>query len=259
MKHHTIVGRTAAALLAVALGLGLMATPASANVAGFSDIKGGEYYAAAVAWMRGAGLTTGVGGTNQYQPNGIVTRGQMVTFLWRLEGEPTGYPDDGFVDVATGAYYEKAVRWAKATKLTTGVGGTNRFAPNDPVTRAQMAAFLYRFEDPVGTWPHHGFIDVPTGSYYDVPVRWLKAKGITTGVSANRYAPHDPVTRGQMAAFIWRMEGKPAPPNPGDTKNCSNFATQNDAQQWFNLYYPYYGDIAKLDQDNNMVPCESLP
>jgi len=49
------------------------------------------------------------------------------------------------------------------------------------------------------------------------------------------------------------------PPDPGDTRNCSDFTTQAEAQAWFDYYHPAYGDIAKLDFDNNLVPCESLP
>ncbi len=49
------------------------------------------------------------------------------------------------------------------------------------------------------------------------------------------------------------------PKNPGDTKNCSNFATWSQAQAWFDTYYPHYSDIAKLDQDNDLIACEGLP
>ncbi|MCU1497692.1 MAG: hypothetical protein JWM47_1645 [Acidimicrobiales bacterium] len=49
------------------------------------------------------------------------------------------------------------------------------------------------------------------------------------------------------------------PANPGDTKNCSDFATYSQAKAWFDHYYPYYGDVAKLDQDNDRIPCETLP
>ena len=52
---------------------------------------------------------------------------------------------------------------------------------------------------------------------------------------------------------------KPIPPNPGDSKNCSDFATWRQAQDWFELYYPHYGDVADLDRDNNLIACESLP
>jgi hypothetical protein len=49
------------------------------------------------------------------------------------------------------------------------------------------------------------------------------------------------------------------PGNPGDTKNCGDFATYAEAKAWFDTYYPYYGDVAKLDQDGNLIPCETLP
>ena len=52
---------------------------------------------------------------------------------------------------------------------------------------------------------------------------------------------------------------KPIPPNPGDSKNCSDFATWSQAQAWFNTYYPHYGDVARLDQDNDLIACEGLP
>lgn len=49
------------------------------------------------------------------------------------------------------------------------------------------------------------------------------------------------------------------PPNPGDTKNCSDFSSYAAAKSWFDTYYPYYGDVARLDQDGDRIPCESLP
>lgn len=51
----------------------------------------------------------------------------------------------------------------------------------------------------------------------------------------------------------------PPPGNPGDTKNCGDFATYAQAKAWFDTYYPYYGDVAKLDQDGDLIPCETLP
>lgn len=233
--------------------------PADANVTGFSDVRGSEFYAAAVAWMSDTGLTTGVGGTGEYQPGGAITRAQMATFLWRLDGQPTGNPAHGFVDVPSAAYYSEAVRWLRATGLTTGVGGSNAFAPDAVLTRAQMATFLWRYAGESQGNPGHGFVDVPAGIYYDQAVRWLKANGITTGVGGtNRFEPDSALNRGQMATFIWRYEGAPAPSNPGDTKNCSSFSSREDAQAWFDLYRPYFGDVALLDTDNgNGRACES--
>jgi len=116
--------------------------PGGSPSAGFSDVPAGRYYSTAVDWLAAQGITTGVGG-NRFAPDDVVTRGQMATFLWRLEGEPGGSPAAGFSDVQGGAFYADAVDWLLYRGITTGVGG-NRFAPNDPVSRGQMATFLWR-------------------------------------------------------------------------------------------------------------------
>jgi uncharacterized protein (DUF1501 family) len=117
-------------------------TPSGAPEAGFSDVPRNRYYADAVDWLANEGITTGVGG-NRFAPDDVVTRGQMATFLWRLEGSPAGSPAAGFSDVSGGRYYADAVDWLLYRGITTGVGG-NRFAPDDRVSRAQMATFLWR-------------------------------------------------------------------------------------------------------------------
>jgi uncharacterized protein (DUF1501 family) len=117
-------------------------SPAGSAAAGFADVPAGRYYSDAVDWLFAEGITTGVG-LGRFAPDDIVTRGQMATFLWRLEGSPTGSPGAGFVDVSGGSFYSDAVDWLLYRGITTGVGG-NRFAPNDRVTRAQMATFLWR-------------------------------------------------------------------------------------------------------------------
>ncbi|QGG96614.1 S-layer homology domain-containing protein [Actinomarinicola tropica] len=116
----------------------------------FVDVPRGAYYTAAVDYLYDQGLTTGVGGTNQFQPDGLMTRGQMITFLWRVWGSKTGYPHPGFSDVTDpNAYYYRAVAWAKATGVTTGVGATNQFQPDATMTRGQLATFLQRSFDPL--------------------------------------------------------------------------------------------------------------
>ena len=118
----------------------------------FTDIQRPSFYAAAVDWFYDAGLTTGVGGSNRFAPNDPVTRAQMVTFLWRYAGEPTGYPASGFDDVTNpSAYYYDAIAFAKAEGITTGIGGTNEFRPDEIVTRGQLATFLQRYFAPLGT------------------------------------------------------------------------------------------------------------
>jgi hypothetical protein len=100
------------------------------------------------------------------------------------------------------------VDWLLETGITTGVGG-NRYAPDDPVTRGQMATFLWRLEGSPPGSPAAGFADVPPGRFYSDAVDWLLHRGITTGTTAGRYSPDDSVTRAQMATFLWRLAGQP--------------------------------------------------
>lgn len=173
----------------------------------FFDVPGDAYYTTAVSWLAASGITTGTG-ARTFSPNDNVTRGQMATFLHRYSGEPSGSPAAGFVDVPAGRFYSEAVDWLAAEGITTGVGG-NRFAPDDVVTRGQMATFLWRVEGEPGGSPAAGFSDVRAGAFYANAVDWLLYRGITTGVGGNRFAPDDPVSRGQMATFLWRLAGSP--------------------------------------------------
>ena len=173
----------------------------------FFDVPNNTYYTTAVGWLAATGITTGTG-VGTFSPNDHVSRGQMATFLHRYRGTPSGSPAAGFSDVAPGRYYSKAVDWLAHEGITTGVGG-NRFAPDDVVTRGQMATFLWRLEGKPGGSPAAGFSDVNAGAYYADAVDWLLYRGITTGVGGNRFAPNDPVSRAQMATFLWRLAGSP--------------------------------------------------
>lgn len=184
---------------------------AFARQLGLTDVSAAAYYASPVAWLVAQGITTGVGDTGQFKPDDPVDRAQMVTFLWRMMGKPGGFPAHGFPDVPTGSWYDQAVRWAKARGITTGVGGTNRFAPKEVVNRAQMVVFLHRVTGRRAPTRRHGFPDVPSGSWYDAAVSWASEHGITTGVGdTGRFQPLDPVTRGQMAAFLHRTASRAA-------------------------------------------------
>ncbi|MEM8706832.1 MAG: S-layer homology domain-containing protein, partial [Actinomycetota bacterium] len=91
-----------------------------------------------------------------------------------------------FDDVPEGVWYSDAVEWLADSGITTGTSPTT-FSPGDPVTRAQMAAFIARFLQSEGDPGAHGFSDVPAGSYYDAAVTLLAERGITTGTSATTY------------------------------------------------------------------------
>jgi SpoIID/LytB domain protein len=115
----------------------------------FPDVSSSSYYDEAVSWLAENGITDGWGNTGQYRPREGVSRGQMVTFLWRMAGEPRPSKRHQFPDVSSSRYYDQAVSWATEVGITDGWGNTGRFEPNRAVTRAQMASFLVRYVEAV--------------------------------------------------------------------------------------------------------------
>ncbi|MEM9466034.1 MAG: S-layer homology domain-containing protein [Actinomycetota bacterium] len=172
----------------------------------FSDATHG-FWVAAADWAKYTGVSAGIGG-NLYDPDSTLTRAQAVTFLWRLMGEPAPSGPSGFTDVPDGTFYTDAVAWAAEEGITAGTGG-GLFEPNEPVTRAQMATFLWRLVGEPCCFPDPGFTDVPGTIFYTEAVRWMAANGITVGTSPTTFSPNDVVTRAQMITFIWRLVNSP--------------------------------------------------
>jgi hypothetical protein len=150
------------------------------------------------------------------------------------------------------------------------------YCPEGSVTRGQMAAFLVR----AFGYSDDGGGDLFTdddGSVFAGDIDQLGTAGVTKGCNPpdnTLYCPGATVKRDQMASFLARalnlapiLPPPPTtttttvdkPPNPGDSKNCSDFATWSAAQAWHDFYFPDYGDIANLDGDGDGVACESLP
>ena len=115
----------------------------SGNI-GFVDVAPGSYCYEAVKWAVANGITNGTDATH-FSPNATCTRGQVVTFMYRAEGEPAVGGSNGFVDVAAGSYCYNAVQWAVANGITKGTDATH-FSPNATCTRSQVVTFLYRAE-----------------------------------------------------------------------------------------------------------------
>ena len=107
----------------------------------FTDVHTSDYYYDAVLWAVQNGITTGTSATT-FSPDATVTRAQVVTFLWRANGQPAA-GNSGFVDVSSNAYYAKAVDWAFVNGITTGMD-YGAFDPDTACTRAQIVTFLYR-------------------------------------------------------------------------------------------------------------------
>lgn len=172
----------------------------------FSDATFG-FWVIPADWAKYTGVSTGVGG-NLYDPDTTLTRGQAVTFLWRVMGQPAPSGPSGFTDVPDGTFYTDAVAWAAQEGITSGTGG-GLFEPDEPVTRAQMATFLWRLVGEPGGSPDAGFSDVPPAMFFTQAVNWMAETGITVGTTPTTFAPDDIVTRAQMITFVWRLMNAP--------------------------------------------------
>ncbi len=175
----------------------------------FVDVPTNSYYYDAVLWAVDKGITQGTDDSH-FSPDGICTRAQAVTFLWRAAGSPA--PKSGtmpFTDVPSGAYYETAVLWAVEQGITKGTSDTT-FSPDATCSRGQIVTFLYRSEQLNGNgmqdaWSFKNpFTDVDADSYYSEPVMWAVANGVTTGTSDTTFSPDDNCTRAQIVTFIYR-------------------------------------------------------
>lgn len=181
--------------------------PLGEGVAGFLDANSGGFYAGALVWAAANGIVSGTTPTT-FEPNRNMTRGEFATVMWRAAGSPTAGGSAGFGDVPGNAYFAAPVNWMVGQGITTGTG-PGRFSPNDPLTRAQAATFIWRARGKPSVSGGPSFSDVQNGQYYTNAVRWMAAEGITTGTSATRFSPHDQVTRAQAVTFLWRDAGSP--------------------------------------------------
>ena len=176
----------------------------------FVDVATGSYYEDAVDWAVENGITQGTDDTH-FSPDGICTRAQAVTFLWRAAGSPVVNYLMPFTDVDEGAYYAEAVRWAASTGIVTGLTETT-FGTDSVCTRAQAAAMIYRCAQAqgkgfTGAWMFHlPFTDVPEWAYESVA--WCYMNSVTTGVSETSFAPGNDCTRAQIVTFLWRAFSK---------------------------------------------------
>ena len=174
----------------------------------FIDVPAGAYYEDAVVWAVGKNITTGMSAT-AFDPNGSCTRAQIVTFLWRAAGSPEPKTMKGFDDVASNAYYAKAVAWAVENGITTGTSAS-KFSPNDPCTRTQAVTFLFRYAAANGmeavTMQEllSGYADAASVPSYAVSaMNWALAAGILQGDGV-KLMPNATCTRAQIVTFLYR-------------------------------------------------------
>ena len=171
----------------------------------FVDVATGSYYEDAVDWAVENGITKGTDDTH-FSPDGICTRAQAVTFLWRAAGSPE--PETRampFTDVPAGSYYYDAVLWAVENGITKGTSET-RFSPDDTCTRAQIVAFLWRSEKSPAAGSRNPFADVKSTAYYADAVLWAVENDITKGTTNTAFSPDADCTRAQIVTFLWRCK-----------------------------------------------------
>lgn len=174
----------------------------------FTDVPDGAWYREAADYVRDEGLMTGTGGA--FRPGLDLTRGQLMTILWRRAGQPAVDGGLSFSDVEEGAWYAEAVRWAVGTNLAEGYG-SGRFGVNDPVTREQMVSLLWRMNGrpdagaaDLSAYPDAGRISV----WARDAVSWAVSSGVLRGRSGV-LAPRDAVTRAEAAQLLlndWKRD-----------------------------------------------------
>lgn len=276
----TLISLLVAAAFVAAVGPATQATSATASSAtyetiptkldsslSFTDIGNRSKFSTEILWLANEGISTGYS-DGTFRPYAPITRDAMAAFMYRLAGEPkfTPPPRSPFSDMTPRTKFYKEVTWLASTGVTTGYSD-GKYKPQRPVTRDAMAAFMYRLAGkPSYRAPSRSpFKDITTNSKFYKETAWLADAGVSTGWSDLTYRPFQSINRDAMAAFMYRFTRTvgvnlaPAPSNPGDIKNCSSFTKWRDAQRWYERYFPYYGDVARLDGNDDGLVCVSLP
>ena len=173
----------------------------------FVDVPEGSYYEEAVDWAVEKGITTGTG-NNYFTPDGICTRAQAVTFLWRVAGSPTPKTEAMvFEDVLDGSYYYEAVLWAVENGITVGTSATT-FSPELTCSRAHIVTFLWRAANSPSVKTANPFTDVAADAYYIDAVLWAVKHKITVGTTLSTFSPDEGCTRAQIVTFLYRAHSK---------------------------------------------------
>ena len=181
----------------------------------FDDVQNEKkFYYEPVYWALKNSITTGKA-AYEFVPNGECTRGEFVTFLWRLYGSPDVSDESGFNDVPSGKWYSKAVTWAAENGITTGYkdseGNPNGiFGLNDPCQRQEVVTFLWRTAGNPKAETDSGFKDVAKNKWYTEAINWAAENGITTGLKdsegnlTGEFGGQRSCTRGENVTFLKR-------------------------------------------------------
>lgn len=175
----------------------------------FKDVKSSDWFYNDVKYVYEKGMMAGTA-ADVFAPNATTTRAMIVTILYRLEGSPAVTGTSAFVDVPAGQWYTDAVNWAAANQIVKGTSATT-FAPNDSITREQMAAILYRYAqykgyDVTKQADLSGYSDNgQVSAYAKDALAWANAAKLINGVTNTTLAPQGNATRAQVSAILHRF------------------------------------------------------
>lgn len=175
----------------------------------FSDVAEGSWYYGPVVWAYENGVMRGYEGTDKFGPNDIITRAQMAGVLYNIAGNPEVDTStmERFSDCKAGEWYDSAVSWAVQQGIFSGYAGTDKFGPNDPITREQIAVVLWRQAgEPASSGDLSGFPDgADTSSWANDAMTWAVDTGLFLGNDVTgELNPVDGLTRAQAAAVMMR-------------------------------------------------------
>ena len=205
--------RILSALLALCIVFSLVPTALAAKADDFTDVSRSDWYYQFVDYVASKGYFNGTAETT-FAPAENMTRAMFVTVLFRFDGAKGDRSQSAFTDVAPGEWYTDAINWAAANRIVDGVGD-GKFAPNDPITRAQMCAMIERYLTLYKkawkvTLPETGSVSVMVDenaipAYALAAVKQCQRHGLVNGFEDGTFRPNELSTRAQVAAVIYRM------------------------------------------------------
>ena len=175
----------------------------------FTDVSEKDWFYSDVMFVYENGLMLGTSKA-LFSPHGTATRGMMATILWRMEGSPAPKGKNSFTDVEAGKWYADAITWTAENGIFAGYG-KDKFGPDDPITREQLAAIFYRYADYKGyDLTVKGNLDKfkdadKITDYAKTAMQWAVGSGLVKGKSGNLLDPQGTATRAEIAAMLHRF------------------------------------------------------
>ena len=227
--------RILSALLALCIVFSLVPTALAEKADDFTDVSRSDWYYQFVDYVTSKGYFNGVA-DKTFAPADNMTRAMFVTVLFRFDGAKGDRTQSAFTDVAPGQWYTDAINWAAANRIVDGVGD-GKFAPNDPITRAQMCTMIERYlalykKAWKVTLPETGSVSVMVDenaipAYALAAVKQCQRHGLVNGFEDGTFRPNELSTRAQVAAVIYRMSFLVQNAKPDNTPSVNPGGTVN--------------------------------